>query len=114
MIVVAEDPPPLAPRAGERPKCSRLVQALAGRGDWVVNRHHESVQLDPLTRFLVRQLDGVTSRRDLAAGMIRAIAQGDLQVAFGEQAVQEMDEAMAATLVEHRLDLLAKHALLVP
>jgi methyltransferase-like protein/SAM-dependent methyltransferase len=66
--------PPLATDPGECPRAPALARLQAKDGAWVTNICHQPVNLDPLTRQLLRHLDGRHDRPALVEELVRAAA----------------------------------------
>ena len=65
-----------ADQAGERPRASALARWQAKTNSTVINLFHEKVQVGPLTRQLLRLLDGHRERSDLRRDLEAWISSG--------------------------------------
>jgi SAM-dependent methyltransferase len=113
LVVAAETPPPVAAHAGSKPRSRPLARAQAGEGEWVTNLHHESVRLDAVARFVLRQLDGSVGLAELAGMLGRAFLQGDLQPGGATAAADRLDSGRHRAIVERTLRQLAGASLLL-
>jgi methyltransferase-like protein/2-polyprenyl-3-methyl-5-hydroxy-6-metoxy-1,4-benzoquinol methylase len=73
-------PPQLVVRAGRQPAVNPLARLQAENGLVVTNRLHEPVTLNPLSRRMVRRLDGNHDRRALVECVREAISCGELNL----------------------------------
>jgi methyltransferase-like protein len=107
--------PRFATRAGERPVASPWARYMADTGLQVTNLRHERVDLAEADRYLLRQLDGRHDRAALLSSLTKAMADGALVLQVGEQEVRDPQQAQSvlAQELEHKLDGLARAALLV-
>jgi hypothetical protein len=112
-IAAAEEPPAVAAEVSLRPHCTPLARAMAQRGNWVVNRHHESIRLDDLSRFLVERLNGSRDRLELARIIEHAVVKGELRLPPGAANVTRPDRQACIKIVDKALSLLASQALFI-
>lgn len=112
-IAAADEPPAVASEVSLRPHCSPLARVMAQQGDWVVNRHHESIRLDDLSLFLVERLNGSRNRLELAQIIEAALANGELRLPPEGANVSRPDRQACIKIVDKALSLLASQALLI-
>jgi methyltransferase-like protein/trans-aconitate methyltransferase len=96
-------PPRIANRPGNRPAASPLARWQAREGDWVTTLLHDTIELDPLLRGLLRLLDGTRDRVSLATEMESAARSGQFTLQSSvESALEEglTKLAQAAVLLE--------------
>lgn len=102
--------PPIETRVTERPLVSPLTRWQAQRGHVLTDTQHRLVAVDELTRRLIGQLDGASTRADLARATRALFDAGTLVYApSGEAKRPSPDE-----LVEKVLEGLAAADVLIP
>jgi SAM-dependent methyltransferase len=72
--------PPIAARAGLRPRATVSAQRQAGEGKLVVDLRHRSHRLDAMTHAVLAMLDGAHVRGQLCEAIRRRIAEGELKL----------------------------------
>jgi methyltransferase-like protein/2-polyprenyl-3-methyl-5-hydroxy-6-metoxy-1,4-benzoquinol methylase len=106
--------PRLDTEPGERPRAGALARRQARDGDRVTNARQELVQLDPLSRHLLRGLDGTRDRPALVDFLAREILQLNVVVERHGRPVRDPDRLRA--VLDRELDAnlrrLARSALL--
>jgi methyltransferase-like protein/SAM-dependent methyltransferase len=83
------------------PLASPWARLQAESCDAVTNLRHERVEVDGLTRFVLRLLDGRHDRASLRAALARPLADGQLVMHRGEETVAPAD---AAAFLDQELD----------
>ena len=113
LLRIRLEPPSIAYQPGQLPAVTPLVRTQARLGNVVVNRHHESLRVDDLTRALLCQLDGKHPRDFLRKWLAEAFARGEFQVHRGQTQVTELDDETLTTILDGALQATVDHALLV-
>jgi methyltransferase-like protein/2-polyprenyl-3-methyl-5-hydroxy-6-metoxy-1,4-benzoquinol methylase len=90
--------PSFVSAVSERPVASALARLQAGSGTEVTNLRHETVRLGDLERFVLRRLDGSTTRGDILPVLLAAAADGSLTVPADQDAAAVVDEGLDAAL----------------
>ncbi len=100
---------------GPRPAASPWAMLQAQEQNWVTNLRHERVQLDNFDRFLLTELDGRKDRSELLELLMNGpVAEGLLTLdTEGKTVTREEQRALLAEEIDHRLDWLAKAALVI-
>jgi methyltransferase-like protein len=108
-------PPRFELQPTERPKVSPLARLQAEGGEWVTNRRHEGVKLNPLRKLLLPKLDGRHSRDQLLQMLVDLARAGTLQIDENGGAITDNDRVRA--ILSEKLDAtlgeLARLALLI-
>ena len=107
------DPPGFVSRSGPHPQATPLARDQAAQGLPVTSRLHESLQLDPVSRWLLPQLNGQVSQAQLVSLFRTAVRNGQFQVSSEGRSLSELDDASCQQVVQHSLSTLAGNALLV-
>ena len=99
----------------ERPRASRWTQILAETSSLIVNRLHQTVALDELSRNLLRFLDGQHDRVSLLQLLIEATERGELSILKSGIPASQADSAahILDQVLDQSLAKLAANALLV-
>ncbi len=71
--------PAFARRAPERPLATALARIQAAEDEWVASLLHQLVKPSDLERFLLRRCDGTRDRAALAALVVAAVREGELE-----------------------------------
>ena len=69
---------PIATALGERPAATPIARYQAAHGHLVTNLFHQSLDLEPLDRFVVSRLDGRRTLEDVEAELAATVAAGAL------------------------------------
>jgi SAM-dependent methyltransferase len=69
---------PIATTLGEKPAATPLARYQAAHGDLVTNLFHQSLDLEPLDRFVVTRLDGARTVGDVESELAESVAAGVL------------------------------------
>lgn len=69
---------PIATTLGERPAATPIARYQAAHGDLVTNLFHQSLDLEPLDRFVISRLDGLRSVGEVEAELAASVAAGAL------------------------------------
>lgn len=106
--------PPCVTEIPERPRASALALLQATRATSITNAFHAQVTLEPLPRFVLRQLDGSHGKSDIETLLAEAILRGD-QVLKHQGRPLPLEHALVAVpqVVQECLQFLASSALLV-
>jgi SAM-dependent methyltransferase/methyltransferase-like protein len=80
LVGLHAEPGLCAGRIGPRPTASRLARLEAGRGQAVTNLRHHRVELLPLDRVLLAQMDGAHARPALVDLVRGAVERGEVNV----------------------------------
>jgi methyltransferase-like protein/SAM-dependent methyltransferase len=99
----------------EQPTASAYARLQANEGMIVTNLRHERVQLGALDHEVLRYLDGTRDRTTLETLVQDAIVNGQLTIdsKSGPLPAEERTSALAAELLRHSLNNLARQALLL-
>jgi methyltransferase-like protein len=81
----------LVTEPGERPLAPAFVRRQATEGLWITNAWHDLVNLDPLTCFLLRHLDGQRDRAELVEVLIRGVAEQKIALERHNRPVTDID-----------------------
>ena len=103
-------------KAVDRPRVSSLAREMAKNAPIIPNLRHHSVQVDPMMRIVIRELDGSHDRRDLVDVLRLAVKNGSIKISANDQVVDDeatIVKALESTL-EQCLDRLATQAFLLP
>ena len=106
-------PPRFINELSGKPHVSPLARWQAEHLGHVTNQRHELVQLDPLSRFMVHQLDGTGDRKKLLSGIQKAIKAGEIQATQDETPVENLEPKLLNQLVDQLLERLSQAALIV-
>jgi methyltransferase-like protein/SAM-dependent methyltransferase len=107
--------PRMALEVSERPVASPLVRLQAAAGPRVTNLRHATIELDEVSRHVVRRLDGRHDRASLIEALMDLLAQGALRVGPQGEPVPDGEharQALVESLEQNLLDL-ARCALLM-
>ncbi|TMG82541.1 MAG: hypothetical protein E6H76_15885 [Betaproteobacteria bacterium] len=78
LLMLQLHPPTLVSLAGERPVASAVSRWQAGRGVWVTNLWHETIQVrDQAALRLLTLLDGSRTRTEIATAMADVLPAAD-------------------------------------
>jgi methyltransferase-like protein len=104
-----------AARPGDRPIASPLARLQAARGAVVTNLCHRPVELGPLERAVLRQLDGTRDRAALLTTLTDLVTGGALTIRADGKPLQEPAQVrrVLELALPRWLDALAAQALLV-
>ena len=86
----------IATELPEKPDSPPVARYQAARGDLVTNLFHQSLDLEPLDRFVLALLDGTRTRADVEAAVAAAVAEGRLAPTASGKAAEEGEEAKDA------------------
>jgi methyltransferase-like protein len=102
-------------KGSKLPMVSKLAAYQASNGPLVVNQRHELVQLDPVSKELVKALDGTRDREALMEYLTQCVANGALVLEENGRKLEETEKIndVLETALENSLLTLAKSALLV-
>jgi methyltransferase-like protein/2-polyprenyl-3-methyl-5-hydroxy-6-metoxy-1,4-benzoquinol methylase len=108
-------PPPLVTEPGARPRSGALARRQARDGDRVTNTRQELVHLDPLSRHLLRALDGTRELPALTEFLADAVLEHNLVVERHGRRVTDPDRlrSILTQEVDANLRRLARSALLI-
>jgi methyltransferase-like protein len=97
------------------PLASKLAAYQANNGSLVVNQRHELVKLDPVSKELVKVLDGTRNRDELLEYLAQCVAKGALVLEESGRKITEtkkIKDTLEAAM-EKAMSTLASSALLV-
>jgi len=103
----------IAVTPSEYPRASELARVQAQQGDVVTTRRHEQVQLEPLSRGVLMQLDGQHDRSMLCSWLRSSTASGELTIQFAGKPVHHPTADQLGRLIDSSLKSLAANALLI-
>ncbi len=114
-LVPTAEAPAYAAQPSRHPEAWSFARAQARRQEWVTNLRHEPVSLDPPTRILFNQVDGTRTQDELVLRINEPECREEMARALDGRPAADgplpLDDL--ATWVAHKLDGLAREALLV-
>lgn len=93
-------PAPFASQLSSRPKVSLLARLQAQAGNQVTNLRHETLQLDDISRHIIRYLDGEHDQAQLFNHMADLVRQGTLVIEPPAGGAGQSEEGMNRQLVD--------------
>jgi len=112
LIAICLHPPRRVTEGGPRPMVSALARLQAAQGAQLTNTSHQTVTLDPLSKRIVRRLDGKHDRPALMESVREAIAAGEVVVKKGDRKVTNPDAETLANVLDRALGSIAEAGLL--
>jgi methyltransferase-like protein len=108
-------PLPFTTTVSDQPLASPLARLQAETASMITNRRHEMVNLKPLERFALRQLDGQTTHSVLLERLVQAVNDGILAIHRNDEPLEDPTEVrdFLNGNLEGCLNQLARVALLV-
>ena len=113
MFDICVHPPACATRFSSFPETTPLARHQAQTTSRVTNLRHDIVDLDDLSRHVVRRLDGRHDISAIVGSVEKAISSGQMTVRKQGQAVEEVDAALLSNIVDGTLSRISQMALLV-
>ena len=106
-------PPACATKRSSFPEVSPLARHQAQTKSSVTNLRHEMVNLDDLSRHIVRRLDGRHDISAIVGSVEEAISSGNMTVKKQGRVVEEVDATLLSNIVDGTLSRISQMSLLV-
>ncbi len=113
MFDICVHPPFCAKKWDGNPRTTPLARHQAQTKNKVTNLRHEIVNLDDLTRHVVRRLDGKHDTPALIGSLEEAISSGQMTVKKHGEPIEKLDPAFLSNVIDGTLTKLSTLGLLV-